>query len=315
MENNGKWLLVDDLQDHCLLYNSLPELYSENNSGWFFAVYKKVNMTQHIHAHSYSPPVSHISLDHSYVPASQFKTNTSNDNLVKGTENFLSLKNKEILLHVSACDKVSKRQNTAKISKCDSNINTKKRKRTAKTKMNGFPFPLAAENKSIEEMKSFHASIKKKIIQCCICFEAWPNKESLAEDSDYICTRCTREKGHPKKFSKENNMFPGSVPLELEGLTQCEEMLIARAFTVMQVYLKPRFGSLSYRGHIVTLPHNVQNIVDILPRCPKDLPIVIFSVKGNNTRPDATFKVRRQKVLDALVWLKSNNPLYANVII
>ena len=56
---------------------------------------------------------------------------------------------------------------------------------------------------------------------------------------DYKCTRCLR---YSKKFSRENMMIPCLVPTELQGgLSQCEEMLIARAFLVMLVYMKPRY--------------------------------------------------------------------------
>ena len=52
--------------------------------------------------------------------------------------------------------------------------------------------------------------------------------------------------------------------MELKDLTQCEKMLICWVFPVMQVYLKPRFVTCSHRGHIITLPPNVQNIAEIL---------------------------------------------------
>ena len=42
------------------------------------------------------------------------------------------------------------------------------------------------------------------------------------------CQRCKKDKQSPKLFSSDNNMDPGSVPAELQGLTQTEEMLIAR---------------------------------------------------------------------------------------
>ena len=38
-----------------------------------------------------------------------------------------------------------------------------------------------------------------------------------------------------KKFSADNNMIPSQVPKELQGLTQLEEMLIARVFSVISV--------------------------------------------------------------------------------
>ena len=62
-------------------------------------------------------------------------------------------------------------------------------------------------------------------------------------------------------------------------MTQCAESLISRVFPDMQVYKNPRFGTYSYKGHVVTLPHNVQNI---LPRTFEEIPIVLFTVKGKD---------------------------------
>ena len=114
-------------------------------------------------------------------------------------------------------------------------------------------------------------------------------------------------------------MIPTPVPKELKGLTQFEEMLIARVFPVMHVYTKPRGGQRAYKGHVLTLPQDVQQLADVLPRCPKDLPVIIFTVKGkDNCLKD--FIVRRIKVSDALMWLtgvnetgESNNFLYKDV--
>ena len=75
-------------------------------------------------------------------------------------------------------------------------------------------------------------------------------------------------------------MIPSPVPIE--GLSQCEETLIGRVFSVMQVYLKPRYGTGSYKGLVVTLSHNVQKIADILAHIPTDLPVIIFNVNGQD---------------------------------
>ena len=61
--------------------------------------------------------------------------------------------------------------------------------------------------------------------------------------ADYECTRCKKEKSLPKRFSSENDIIPCAVPKKLQGLTQVEEMLIARAFTFIQVYTKPNRGN------------------------------------------------------------------------
>ena len=109
------------------------------------------------------------------------------------------------------------------------------------------------------------------IKQCKVCFEAWPLKNSSKKlnDENYKCTRCTRDKGSPKKFSRENRMIPSVVPPELQNLTQCEEMLISRALPIMSVYTKPGGGYFGYKGHVITLPHNVQYIASTLPNLTK----------------------------------------------
>ena len=157
-----------------------------------------------------------------------------------------------------------------------------------------------------ENMKKFQQSMDFKIVKCGICSESWPVTSKNISIDSYICTRCKRDKGLPKKFSIENDMIPSPVPESLQELTQIEEMLIARVFPVMQVYTRPRGGQRSYKGHVLNLPHNVQKVADILPREPKDIPILIFKLNGkkNNSKE---LKVRRQKVLDALSWLTGTN--------
>jgi len=89
----------------------------------------------------------------------------------------------------------------------------------------------------------------------------------------------------------------------------------------MQVYTKPRGGQLSYKGHVITLPNNIKEIVNVLPHSPKDIPILIFQFtsKDGSSRE---FKVRREVILNALLWLTGedskgnpNNPLNYEVII
>ncbi|CAG8753248.1 15757_t:CDS:2, partial [Gigaspora margarita] len=53
-----------------------------------------------------------------------------------------------------------------------------------------------------------------------------------------MCCRCKSKKNLPKKFSGENNMNPGEIPEELQGLTEVEKMLIAQVFTVIPTWVK-----------------------------------------------------------------------------
>ena len=85
-----------------------------------------------------------------------------------------------------------------------------------------------------------------------VCREAWSNRNINVDDKLHVCTRCNVDRGAPEKFSAENNMDPESVPPELSDLTQCEEMLIARAFQVMQLYVRKRHNTISCKGHVLT---------------------------------------------------------------
>ena len=69
---------------------------------------------------------------------------------------------------------------------------------------------------------------------------------------------------------------------------------MARTFPVMHGYIKPRYGTLSFKGHVVTLPHKVQNVSVILRQLVTDLPLVTFCAKGRDER-NYDFKVRRKK--------------------
>ncbi|CAH3134206.1 unnamed protein product [Porites lobata] len=129
----------------------------------------------------------------------------------------------------------------------------------------------------------------------------------------YQCQRCIRDKQQQKKFSKENDMVPSLVPLQLQGLTQVEEMLIARALPVMRVYIKPG-GQRGYSGHCINLPQDIAELAHSLPRYPKDLSVIVVKMKGKeNSFKDVT--VRRQNVADALQWLVNNNSHYKDITI
>ena len=90
-------------------------------------------------------------------------------------------------------------------------------------------------------------------------------------------------------------------------------MLIARACPIMCVYRK-HGGQRGYRGHVLNLPQDIQGFLNRLPRNIAHLPYLIIRRHGtDNTRRDCT--VKRQKVLQAIMWLQANNPFYADVAI
>ena len=168
-------------------------------------------------------------------------------------------------------------------------------------------------------MQAFHTNpYKWNLQQCSICREVWPVRSKTAEFHRSVqtvqeCLHCQRDKYIPKKFSKANNMDPGKVPQCLQGLTQVEEMLIARVSPIMLLYRK-HGGQRGYKGHILNLSQDIQSLVDKLPQDISNLPIVIPRRVGtNDTYSD--FKVHKHKILTALQWLKQHNPFYKSITI
>ncbi|CAG8622461.1 21469_t:CDS:2 [Cetraspora pellucida] len=93
-------------------------------------------------------------------------------------------------------------------------------------------------------LQNFRAEINKLTnTLCLVCNERFPSIELIKEE---CCRHCYYDKNVIKKFSKENNMDPGDVPEELQGLTEIEKMLIAQIFSVVSVY-RLRGGHSAFR--------------------------------------------------------------------
>ena len=156
------------------------------------------------------------------------------------------------------------------------------------------------DKSAVKNKVQFHKSVHYTILQSKICYQAWPQK-SRKQLSKYVCLACSRDKWHPKRFSKEN-MIPSSVPKELQEVTQIKEMLIARTLPLMTVYVKPG-GQRGYSGHIINLPQGISELAESLPRYPKNVPYLVVSMKGKESTCKEVI-VRREKVEKALMRLR-----------
>ena len=109
-------------------------------------------------------------------------------------------------------------------------------------------------------------------------------------------------------------MDPGSVPAELKGLSQTEEMLIARCCPIMRVvHLKG--GQLGYGGHVVNVAQDITTFAATLPRLAADVPIIILRREGQEPGQYKDLHVRRVRVQGALIWLIANNPYYRDIVL
>ena len=132
-----------------------------------------------------------------------------------------------------------------------------------------------------EELTAFHRFEENlRHLRCKVCKETWPITNQSMSEQNYTCTRCKRDKKTScRLFSADNDMDPGTVPAELQDLTEVEEMLIARAFPIMCVYRK-HGGQRGYKGHVLNLPQDVQGFLTTLPANVSDLPVLIIRKQG-----------------------------------
>ncbi|CAG8500444.1 41832_t:CDS:2, partial [Gigaspora margarita] len=134
------------------------------------------------------------------------------------------------------------------------------------------------QNVNVQEM---HAH-KIKYELCPICNENFSPITLVIGN----CRWCYSEKILSKKFTSENDMDPGEVLQELQGLTEIEEMLIAQVFPVIMVY-KLCGGQYSYHENIINFLQDVQEFTMHLSRSPSSLNVLIIyhqSVRSTSFR-------------------------------
>lgn len=140
-----------------------------------------------------------------------------------------------------------------------------------------------------------------------------------------ICNTCksSLDRGVRPKESLANYRWVGAVPFELQDLTWIEELLIARAhLTGRIIRLQNRNTSSHFglKGHVILLPQDTTELLDILPRPASSLTDIARVVWVGRPVHDIDalrnhFTVRTAKVYDALVWLVQNNEDYKDITI
>ena len=153
-----------------------------------------------------------------------------------------------------------------------------------------------------------------------------------------LCNQCQeslKKNGSnlPPKLSLANNLWIGRVPDELQGLTFPEQLLLAQLYPrvfVFKLFPKKMNGVRSIaslqsglRGNVSTYALNPDAIADmisgnLMPHPPRILASVIaITFVGLGSLPRewlrSLFRVRRQVLRKALVWLKNNNRHYEHI--
>lgn len=151
----------------------------------------------------------------------------------------------------------------------------------------------------------------------------------------WMCFECIRplERRTLPKLSLANNLWIGETPSVLTGLTIPEQLLIARHYPRCYIFkLYPRDVDshipldqlyTGMAGNASLFELNTQEVVEMIKgqRMPSSVQslasIIAITYVGSKFLPKdwlkKTFRVRREVVYEALVWLQSHNPIYADI--
>jgi hypothetical protein len=138
----------------------------------------------------------------------------------------------------------------------------------------------------------------------------------------HTCQRNLKSDTRPRE-SLANYRWIGAVPHQLQDLTWIEELLIARAHLTGHIVRLQNRNTTSFfglKGHVILLPQDTTELLDILPLPPSSLPDIVRVVwVGRPVRNIDVlrdhFSVRTNKIYDALLWLVENNEDYKDVTI
>ena len=101
------------------------------------------------------------------------------------------------------------------------------------------PPPTLAGSSQVEDnaysaIREFEVEQMTYTFSCC---EVCKERRLECKGTRNMCTRCRRDKKIPKVWSEENNVDPMSVPEILSGMSDAEQMLIARLAPTVHVHM------------------------------------------------------------------------------
>ena len=115
--------------------------------------------------------------------------------------------------------------------------------------------------------------------------------------------------------AKANGLQLCLVPDELSCLNPLELRLVSLRVPFMKMVALPSGKQRSIHGPAVNVPSKVDTICTVLPRLPSQSELIPLKLKRKLAyRGHYMYDyITPLKVLSALVWLKANNPLYADI--
>ena len=172
----------------------------------------------------------------------------------------------------------------------------------------------------IEATCDFENQVKKLTHACCksckmVSITMKVNRKGICNQ----CSRSRRTKYHLPTWTNAVGEEIFEVPQELACLTLVEKLLIQKIspFVPLEHIYK---GTMGLCGHVCAFQQNITGITTILPRLPSDISMVrvVRQMKEEIGSPFATgkaYRVNKDRVIKALIWLKTYNSQYKDICI
>ena len=133
----------------------------------------------------------------------------------------------------------------------------------------------------------------------------------------WICQTCHRtlKRGKMPAQAKANNLYLAVIPPELPDLNELETRLICLRIPFMKMVSLAVGKQKKISGPAVNVPTDLKPVCRILPRLPSQTQLVTMKLKRKLCYKTHHYQgyVLPDKVMTALQWLKTNNPLYAAI--
>ena len=234
------------------------------------------------------------------------------------------------------------KEHIASIRQCETRDQTLHRRQSNKQSMSS----TRKRNVSIEcAVSAFHSKVKFGPDYVCTCCHRMMYRKSVIpcnkakytkvsadviqkvfssnlscisfDGKQWVCHTCDRtlKRGTMPLQAKANGLQLCPVPPELSGLNALELRLICLRVPFMKMVALPTGKQRSIHGPAVNVPSKVDTICEVLPRLPSQTEMVPLKLKRKVAyRGHYMYDyVTPQKPLDALRFLKAQNPLYCDI--
>ena len=142
---------------------------------------------------------------------------------------------------------------------------------------------------------------------------------SSYDGKEYICKTC-----HSKLLKNKipcqavcNNMQINELPDNFSDIRRLEKIIISKRLLFKKITIMSKGQAPKMKGAICNVPINVDDVCNVLPRGMDNNGIVRVSLKKKISFKSSVYfePVRPNFIRNLLLYLKTNNPLYANIVI